>query len=105
MKIRDVVIFSGESVVGTIDLLDQQEGIAFQLRVFGEAPEKYFYEEVFKVVIYNRGARRKIKKLVFITRTKSAGELNKGLGKTVCCISREFGFGIEIIGIGGERFE
>ena len=100
-----VVVFADSECVGTIDLFDIHSGTAFQLRVFGEAPQNDFYEEVLKVVIYNQNTKRKIKKLVFITRTNCAKELNKGLGKALCSRSNLFGFQIEIIGIGGEEFE
>jgi hypothetical protein len=101
----DVSIVSSSRVVGRIDLLAVREGVAFQMRCFGAAPEQALYEDVLKVVIYNRTARKKIKKLVLITRTKSGRELNHGLGKAVCDLAADFGFEVEVIGVGGEHFD
>ncbi len=50
-----------------IDVVDQEDGIAYEFKVSGKNAPAEFYKDIVKVIIWNRKHKKKLSKLIFIT--------------------------------------
>jgi hypothetical protein len=101
--------FSGEFPIAPlkigferIDLVDQEGGIAYELKASPNNTHFEFYRDIFKLAVYNRKPVRKFsfRKLIFITPQIGAKKLNSAFVKDVLAIAGEkFDLQIEIAGI------
>jgi hypothetical protein len=84
-----------------IDLVDETDGIAFELKVSPNNVHFEFYRDIFKVAVHNRESHSlKIKRLVFITPEEGVAKLRSSFVKSVSAIAGEqLGFEVEVVGI------
>jgi len=84
-----------------IDLVDETDGIAFELKVSPNNVHFEFYRDIFKVAVRNREPQSfKIKRLVFITPEEGAAKLRGSFVKSVSAIAEgQLGFDVEVVGI------
>ena len=81
----------------TIDLVDFQEKVAYELKVSGKNSGHEFYKNLFKVLIYNQHHNViKLNRLVFITQSKGIDELEHGLGKAAADFLMQFNITVEL---------
>ena len=98
--------FSTEHPVGDgfkekIDLVDLQDGVAYELKVSKNNTHFEFYRDIFKVTVHNaHNPCWKIKKLVFITPEEGANKLRTRYGHAVRALAeKHHSFAVEICGI------
>jgi hypothetical protein len=53
-----------------IDIVDQENGCAYEFKVSGKNASAEFYKDIVKVIIWNQKRKRKLCSLVFITEEK-----------------------------------
>lgn len=83
-----------------IDLVDGKAGIACEFKVSENNPEHEFFKDVFKVLLFNESAGERVSTFVFLTGTKGAGKLHRGLaGLIVPLLKREHALVVEIHGV------
>jgi hypothetical protein len=93
--------FAEECVVGTncnekIDLVDNTDFTAYELKVSPNNTHFEFYRDVFKIWVQRELGHEPLKKLVFITPEKGAKRLEKQLGKEVRLLAAKHGLIIEL---------
>lgn len=95
---------------GEIDVIDEGESTAYQLRLFGKQPEARFCEDILLVALANNRRKwaneRAIKRLVFITRQDVKQRLTDGVVESVAALSeseddedRILDFEVEIVAL------
>ena len=84
-----------------IDLVDMNEGTAFELKVSPKNTHFEFYRDIFKLAVHNKEAQDfKLVRLVFITPQKGAEKLQSSFVKSVSAIAGDqLGFEVEVVGI------
>jgi hypothetical protein len=53
-----------------IDIVDQENGFAYEFKVSGKNAPAEFYKDIVKVIIWNQKRKKKLSSLVFITEEK-----------------------------------
>lgn len=82
----------GSNVKARIDIVDDVEHIAYELKVSGKNPHLEFFKDIFKVITYNHNHRVKLRKLIFLTESTGLNRLKKNsLASAVVASSMEFG--------------
>ena len=87
----------GDGAKERIDLLDDRDLTAYELKNSGKNPHHEFFKDIFKVITYNHNHPVKIRKLVFITELAGIERLKKnGLAQAVIASAQDFGIAIEL---------
>lgn len=80
-----------------IDLVDDADHIAYELKVSGKNPHHEFFKDIFKVITYNHNHDKKLLRLVFITEAAGINRLKKnGLTAAVIASSADFDIKIDL---------
>lgn len=81
-----------------IDLVDWEEGCAYELNVSGKHSADEFYKDIFKVLAHNEAQpETRLGKLVFITRRSSRKSLGISMPRAIVdLVSRKMGLQVEI---------
>jgi hypothetical protein len=92
---KEVPIFERARV--RIDLVDQVNGIGYELKASGKNPHHEFFKDIFKIITYNHQHIKKIQKFVFISEKQGIETLKQNdLAKAVIDSSNDFGVKIEL---------
>jgi len=96
--------FVGECVIGSdcgerIDLVDQHEKVAYELKASPNNTHMEFYRDIFKTWVQREIGNEPLKKLVFITPEAGARRLEAGFGQQVIRLTHKHGLAIEIAAI------
>jgi hypothetical protein len=96
--------FVGECVIGSdcgerIDLVDQNEKIAYELKASPNNTHMEFYRDIFKTWVQREIGDEPLKRLVFITPEMGARRLQAGFGQQVIRLAQQHGLAIEIAAI------
>jgi hypothetical protein len=96
--------FVGECVIGSdcgerIDLVDQHEKIAYELKASPNNTHMEFYRDIFKTWVQRESGDEPLKRLVFITPETGARRLQAGFGQQVIRLAQQHGLAIEIAAI------
>ena len=95
-KIRKEVPISDDAKE-KIDLVDDRDMTAYELKNSGKNPHHEFYKDIFKVITYNHKHMDKLRTLVFITEPVGIERLKKnGLAQAVIASAPDFGITIEL---------
>ena len=99
LSLIDVKRFIPEYKVGgyKIDLVDMQEGVAYELKVSPKNPHHEFYRDVFKIV-YANSLNRRFDKFVFCCPAVSVAKLG-ALAVFVKSLSKQLNLHIDIFQI------
>ena len=80
----------------TIELVDFQCKVAYELKVSGRNPAHAFYKDVFKVLVYNQHHNvTKLERLVFITQSVGVDEIENGFGKIAADYVSQFNLKVD----------
>lgn len=80
-----------------IDLVDDRDLTAYELKNSGKNPHHEFFKDIFKVITYNHNHAVKLRTLVFITELAGIERLKKnGLAQAVIASAQDFGINIEL---------
>lgn len=80
-----------------IDLVDDRDMTAYELKNSGKNPHHEFYKDIFKIITYNHKHTDKVRTLVFITELAGIERLKKnGLAQAVIASAPDFGITIEL---------
>ena len=82
-----------------IDLVDTQEGVAYEPKTSPNNPHHEFYRDVFKVVIARDNGLLSLTNFVFIAPVPAADKLLRSMGSAVITAGTSLGLSIEIVGI------
>ncbi len=82
-----------------IDIVDDDDHTAYELKVSPNNGHFEFYKDIFKILIYNKNNEHKLKRLVFITPLAASEKLKRGLGKESVDVVKEYGIAVKIVGI------
>ncbi|MBM3838878.1 MAG: hypothetical protein FJ398_13110 [Verrucomicrobia bacterium] len=78
-----------------IDIVDVVNGIAYELKLSSKNPHHEFFKDVFKVIVYNKYHKSKLKTFAFISEESAAKILQRGLGKEAIEMVRGLGVSVE----------
>jgi hypothetical protein len=53
-----------------IDIVDREQGFAYEFKVSGKNAPAEFYKDIVKVILWNKKRKKKLSKLIFITEEK-----------------------------------
>ena len=53
-----------------IDIVDREQGFAYEFKVSGKNAPAEFYKDTVKVILWNKKRKKKLSKLIFITEEK-----------------------------------
>jgi hypothetical protein len=81
-----------------IDLVDQDNQIAYELKVSGKNPHHEFFKDIFKVLTYNHNNRgeKSLKKFVFVTEKAGVEKLERRLDPNLLVMIKET-HGLEVV--------
>ena len=87
----------GKGAKERIDLVNDRDLTAYELKTSGKNPHHEFFKDIFKVITYNHNHEKKIHTLVFITEPSGIKRLKKnGLTQAVSTSSHDFGIAIKL---------
>lgn len=82
-----------------IDVVDHENGIAYELKVSGKNAGHEYFKDIFKVLAFNQERSNPIKRLVFLTEAFGAARLHAGLGGYATRFGEQLGIELEIVGL------
>lgn len=87
-----------------IDLIDVQEGVAYELKSSSNNPHHEFYKDIFKVLIYNETAHAattvRLDHFIFLAPSTAADKLGQSsFSLAARSISKDLGVAVELVAI------
>jgi len=82
-----------------IDIVDLEDGTAYELKVSPNNAHFEFYRDIFKVIVARDTQLPTLRRFVFIAPTLAADKLMRNLGGAVVADSLSLGLSLEVAGI------
>ena len=82
-----------------IDLVDPQDGVAYELKVSPNNAHFEFYRDIFKVLLARDRRLPSLRQFVFLVPEQAAAKLLRSMGGAVVAESASLGIKIEVVGI------